>query len=129
MTGTSPFAGRRKPCETWTKTGSRRVLGAAIREEGRADTFALAAVGVVAHRADGEMHFVGMSLGAGRDRIESRLQLLQKDDQFVRRELRRHAVEHVDDFAAPEPLLQIGAPRGIEKVAQFAAPGCARRRP
>ena len=117
MIGVSPFAGRRKPCEVCTKTGTGAVH--AIREEGGADAFALAAEAFVTHRRDREMHLLGERLEARRDGIEPRIQLAQMRDELRRREGdRREIDEQVDDLAAVEVMLQRLFRLGDQQVAQ-----------
>ena len=69
-----------------------------VREEGAGDAFVRDAIAVVAHRTDAEMHFVRVRFDAGRDGIETRLQLPQVFEEGVECEagFRRFAEEAAD---------------------------------
>ena len=76
-----------------------------VREIGRADALALAAVGLVADGGHREMHLVGMGERAGSDRIKPRRQLAEDAGERIGGEAVRGEIDdRIDDLAAVDDI-------------------------
>ncbi len=102
--------------------GENRQSGfGTLGEEGRADalTQAVAGLGLVAHDGHREVHGIADRLLRGGDGIQTRLELAQDLDEFLRCELRRRKLfEHVEEVAAPEVVVERGFLAGVEQVVE-----------
>jgi hypothetical protein len=83
-------------------------LPGTIGEIARTDTLAQAAFLHPAHDRNGQLHFIGTDARTGRNRIEPRLQRLERIDEILRRQGKRRVVEHVGHLPSVSPVFAIG---------------------
>ncbi|MNL09739.1 hypothetical protein D3C87_1305110 [compost metagenome] len=73
-----------------------------VGKKGRRHAFAFA----ITNGGDGEMHFLRVHLGAGRDGIQARLQAFEGAQQFAGRAVKRKRLQHVRQLPAPQPVFE-----------------------
>ncbi|MNE86843.1 hypothetical protein D3C80_1839760 [compost metagenome] len=99
------------------ENGNVRILSSEVREKCGAYSLAGAAVVLVANGGDCNMNLVRIGFRAGRNRIEAGLQRLELLQKLLCAERNRNFLQHIDQLATPQPLLELRRVLIVEQLA------------